>query len=165
MIELRHVDLDPNYSKKWNNNLNDFIQLYKDGKKISNTLYRIGGMGGNWKDGYMVLLKHLQACYPDSITKNKKAKLHLESLWCIIDQMGVEKVECENLNELYHDGGLIYNIDRNYYNIETKERYGFSFHRLTSTNFIFLDKQYDEDASKRGILKINIHDGTTELFQ
>jgi hypothetical protein len=165
MIEFRQIKLDPKYSKKWNNDLKDFIQLYKDGEKVSETLYRFGGFGGEWEDGYMVLLKHLQACYPDSITKNKKSKLHLECRWCIIDQNGVEKVIAPCYNSLYHTGGLIYSSNNNYYNIETKEHYGSSSECLKSTDFIFINKQYDKDESKRGILKINIHDGTTELFQ
>lgn len=44
MLELIPVTLTPEYSKKWNVNktMSDFMNIYKDGVKVSDTLYRLG---------------------------------------------------------------------------------------------------------------------------
>lgn len=165
MLEFRPVKLDQKYAKKWNNTSTDFIHLYKDGVKLRDTLYRVGGMGANTKDGYFMLLKYTEAFYEDSITSDPKRKPHLQSSWCILNTDGIEKVNFKPFSNVYLTGGQVYSIDQNYYNIETNKLYCKSYYAIQSKDFIFLENKYDTDVSKRGVLKINKHDGTYELFK
>ncbi len=130
--------------------------------------YRIGGM--NYPkpetDRYFMLLKYVEAYYDKSITKHTGSDpKHLEGHWVILDKNGVEKVELLWCRHMYYLGGIIYSTEGKVYNIETKEYYGDSYNSISSENYLFLSDKYNDDKSKRGILKININDGTTELFQ
>ena len=112
-----------------------------------------------------MLLKHVEAFYEDSITKIQADKPHLEGHWCIIDKNGVEKVNFKQFESPYMRGGQVYSLDGKYYNIETGEFYGDSYHSLDSKEFIFIDNRYDKDHSKQGVMKINKNDGTYEVFK
>lgn len=164
MIHLKPVKLDSDYSEKWNNNQHDFVHLYKDGIKVSDTLYRVGGFGAKLEDDYFMLLKHVEAFYEDNITKIKKDKPHLESQWCIIDKNGIEKVNFKSFKTPYLPGGVVYSLESNYYNIETGEFYCYSSTSMESQDFVFLHNRYDKDEARRGVMKINKHDGSFELF-
>lgn len=164
--------LDQEYAKKWNETCNDFIHLYDaNGKKLSDTLYRVGGFGGNMKDGYVELLKYTEAFYEDSITKDPKRKPHLQSKWCIVDKNGVEKVvQGQTLRHPHHVGGVIYALESKYYNLETGEFYCESHSCQKSDDFIFLENQYSHLYDKTnprelGVYKINKWDGTFEIFK
>jgi hypothetical protein len=58
----------------------------------------------------------------------------------------------------------IYSIDKNYYNIETGEFYCQASTVMKSTDYLFLDNQYDKDLSKRGVIKINKKSGIWEVY-
>lgn len=165
MLELKPIKLDPKYSKKWNNRLDDYLHLYKDGELVSDTLYRTGMFGGKVKDNYFLMLKHVEAIYPDDITKEKDRKPHLESQWCIIDKNGVERVNFKQFDNPYITGGVVYSMNNKFYNIETGELYCHSYDSMRSDDYIFLNNAYDDDKSKRGVMKINKADGTYELFK
>ena len=53
MLELIPIQLNDEYRKKWNVHNSDFKLLYKDGVKVSDTLYRVGGFGANLNDDYL----------------------------------------------------------------------------------------------------------------
>jgi len=167
MIEFKHVVIDDKYRKYWNINssLNDFLVIYKDGKKLRDTLYRIGGIGGTFKDGYIAMLKHTEGFYTDDITKIKKDKPHLSSQWCIIDSEGNEKVVLIEYRYISMQGGVIYSTDNRFYNIETGALYCLSYSHMRTKNYIFLNNESDKDESKRGVLMINKFTGTFELIQ
>lgn len=167
MLELNPITLNDDYRKKWNISCHDFLHLCKDGVKLNDTLYRVGGMGGMKDVGkdYVMLLKYEEALYPlDNIIKDKKSQFHLQDNWCIIDKHGVEKVVFESFQHGYLQGGQVYSMDSKYYNIETGECYGDSYSTIKSEHFLFIENIYDKDKSKRGVIKINKKDGTFELF-
>lgn len=165
-IELRPVFLSEEYRVKWNcGHMNDFVNIYLDGIKVSDTLYRVGGIGGRFVDGYIMLLKHTEAFYEDSITKDPKRKPHLKDQWCILNDSGIEKVVFRQFASPYLKGGVVYVLDNKYYNIETGEKYCNSYTSMSSDEFIFLDNAYDDDKSRRGVMKINKKDGTFEIFK
>ena len=139
-IELRPVKIDSKYAEKWNECMTDFCHLYKNGKKVSNTLYRIGGHGVNLKDSYFLILKHVESHYDDDITTDKKLKRHLAAHWCIIDNNGDEKVVFEKFASPYLCGGQIYTLKNKYYNIETGYLYCSSYTFIKSEKFLFLEK-------------------------
>lgn len=166
-LELKPIKLDPQYSKMWQaDHYSDFCQLYKNGEKVNDSIYRVGGFGCKLKDKYFMILKYTEAYYDDSIEKDEKKKRHLEGCWCILNNEGVEKVNFKaSYMSPYITGGCVYSLDSKYYNIETGELYGTSYTCMRTENFIFLENPYDDDKSKRGVLKINKNDGTFELFK
>lgn len=167
-LQFSSIVLRAEYAHKWNaSHMNDFIGLTKNGELIRDTLYRIGGMGTPklGKDEYFLLLKYVEAFYPDSITKIAKDKPHLESRWCIMDKEGNEKVEFKPFASPYLvNDSVIYSLNSEYRNIETDEFYGYSSSSMQSDEFLFLDNRFDKDVSRRGIMKIHKKTGAWELF-
>ena len=164
-LQLSPIDIKEDYRKKWNIHQKDFVCLTKNGELISDSLYRVGGLGADIKDNYFMLLKHIESFYSDSITKIGKDKPHMESRWCILDKNGVEKVEFPALKNPYLvKDSQIYSIDSKYYNIETGEFYCNSHSSMVSTDYLFLQNDYDENKSRRGVMRINKKDGTWVLF-
>lgn len=167
LLKFSKISLNAEYSKKWNNHHSDFILLTKNGEVLRDTLYRIGGL--NYpnlnKDRYFMLLKHEEAYYPNNITKIVKDKPHLASMWCILDIYGNEKIVFKPFEHPYlKKNSCLYSVDSKYYNIETGEYYGSSSNAITSKEFVFLDNSFHPDKSKRGVLKVNLNDGSKELF-
>jgi len=168
-LEFSKIDIDADYRKKWNINENDFFCLTKNGKLVRETLYRKGGLNfPNLKaDSYFQLLKHVEAHYSDKILKMSKSDKprHLESRWCILDKEGNEKVELEAFQHAYLiNDSQIYSVNSKYYNVANGEFYCDSNKIMQSKEFIFLENTYDEDKSKRGIMKINKKNGEWELI-
>lgn len=180
-IELRPVELDEKYRKRWNvsKSLNDFVQLYINGKKVNNSIYRVGGFGVNLNEKYFMLLKQVESNYSKSVmTETKKfaksqgyepnrSSRYLANCSCIIDNNGVEKKVFENtIGYPYLCGGCVYVINNDYHNIETDELYcSSSSGSFRTKDSIFINNEFDRDKSKRGVLKINKNDGSYELFE
>lgn len=164
-LELRPVEIPEKYRKKWNIHQTDYLHLYKDGKKVNNHYYRVGGFSVDLRNRYFMIIKHVEAYYKDSITKDKKRKPHLEGRWVIIDKYGVEKVEFDSFDHGCIKGnGQVYSLKGSYYNIETGEKYCEGSSSMCSDDFIFIENNYNKDKSKRGVWKINLHDGSYEIF-
>jgi hypothetical protein len=167
-LQLSSIQVDTEYCKKWNERMTDFVVLTKNGELVSNSLYRVGGMGCK-PDGknYFMLLKYVEDYYPADILKmsgNKDPK-HLSGRWCIIDKNGIEKVVFESFKSPYlMNDSCIYSIDQNYYNIETGKHYCKAYTSMKSKDFLFLENAYDDDKSRRGVIKVCKKTGTWELF-
>ena len=103
-VVLKTITLDEKYSKKWNiDSRNYFGNLYKDGVKLSDTLYSISGIGtmlNSSNNMYFILLKHTEAYYDDDIIKDKNKKRHLASSHSIIDIEGNVKIELEDYSSI-----------------------------------------------------------------
>jgi len=170
-LQLSPIQVNAEYCKEWNENMKDFVVLTKNGELISNSLYRVGGLGGDITKDYFMLLKYIESvytyefiksCYPKENRKELELRRkHLEGRWCILDKNGVEKKEfVEQFKYPYIlKDSCIYSIDSNYYNIETDEFYGRAFKAMYSKNFLFLDCRDDT------VMKINKKDGSFELFK
>lgn len=177
-LALNPIIVDAAYAQKWNADAKDFMLLTKGGEVLRNTLYRIGGMNFNLKvdsDTYFLLLKYsediydsdfIKRCYPNKSTQDQQAaRKHLKYQWVIIDFNGIEKVEFPQFASPYLvKDSCVYSLDRKYYNIETKELYCYSSESFASKDFLFINNRFDDDKSKRGVLKINKKAGTFELF-
>lgn len=175
-LQLSPVDVYEDYLREWNEIKRDFVCLTRNGQLISNCLYRIGGMGCDINDNYFMLLKYVESvynydfikkCYPQK--KKQELELlrkHLEGRWCIFDKNGVEKKEFKSFDNPYLvKDSCLYSIDSNYYNIETGEFYCHSPSCLKSSEYIFLENNYDKDLTKRGIMQINKKDGTWSVLK
>lgn len=163
-VELTPIELPEDYCRKWNTHERDFVQLTRYGVPINNSIYRTGMFGGKFKDGYTLLLKYTEALYNDSITRDEARKRHLEGIWCIVDKNGVEKVNFKKFENAYLSGGVIYSVDRNYYNIETGELIGSSSQTMASDDYIFLEDHFNKDTSKRGVIQIKKSDGSWQIY-
>ena len=168
-LQLSPIILDPEYMKKWNVRMSDFVVLTINGVRINYNIYRVGGIKtpNLVKDNYIMLLKYVEAYYSDEILKmsHSKDSKHLDGRWCIIDKNGIEKVEFESFKNPYLvEDSCIYSIGSDYYNIETGEHYAYSSKSMVSTDFLFLNRNLDSDKSKRGVLKICKKTGQFELF-
>ena len=166
-LQLSPIKANEDYLKEWNEHLNDFVCLTRNGKLVSNSLYRIGGLDNPKPatDRYFMLIKYVEALYDDTFVKDKTRKKHLEGRWCIIDSNGIEKVEFDSFKSPYLiKDSCIYSLNGNYYNIETGELYCHTFSSMSSKDYLFLNNQFDKDISKRGVLKISKRTGFVELF-
>lgn len=175
-LQLSPIQVKPEYLDEWNENSRDFVCLTRNGELVSNTLYRVGGIGTkDIKDKrYFMLLKHVEAYYSADIMKqsrkydknNTKSNKHLASRWCILDSNGVEKfVAADSIHSPYLvKDSCIYSVNRKYYNIETQELYCEAYTAMESAGYLFLDNQFDKDKSKRGVMKVDKATGTWELF-
>jgi hypothetical protein len=168
-LQLSKIKPNPEYCKEWNVDMDDFVCLTKDEQLISNSLYRIGGLNSPnpQKDKYFMLLKYVEANYSEEVLRmsDSNRKKHLEGRWCILDSNGVEKIEFPAYKSPYLvKDSCIYSLDRNYYNIETGEHYCNAYNVIKSTDFLFLENEFDKDKSRRGVMKVNKQDGSWELF-
>jgi len=162
-IELKPANVSLDYLKEWQvDHYPDFKQLYVNGKKVSDTLYRIGGFSTDLKKPYFMLLKYVKDHYNEDILKHYKNKnpKHLAGHWCIIDNNGKEKQIFKQFAHSYLPGGMIYFLEGKYYNIETGELYCASNNCIKSKEYLFLENKYDEDISRRGVFQIKKSDGT-----
>lgn len=178
-LQLSKIEVNSEYLKEWNENSKDFVVLTKNGEILRNTLYRIGGIN-NPKvgvDKYFMLIKHteelytwdfIKYCYPKMSKKEQEKHLkHLKSEWVIIDDKGDEKVvQGNSLHHMYlvSPNSCIYSVKNNYYNIETGFHYGYSSSSMKSSEFLFLDNIFEKDETKKGVMKINLQDGSWSMF-
>lgn len=174
-LQLSPITLNDEYREEWNESMNDFVVLTKNGELVNNSLYRVGGFGADLKQDYFMLLKYVEEiydfdftkrCYPNKSRKEiESSRKHLQSLWCIIDKNGVEKKVFEKFKSPYlKKGSCIYSVDNNYYNIETDEFYCRASTVMESSEFLFLSNPYDNDSSKKGVMKISKKDGSWSVF-
>lgn len=174
-LQLSPIQLHDKYRREWNEDMKDFVVLTKNGELVNNSLYRVGGFGGDIKQDYFMLLKYVEAIYeydflkrvyPEKSRKELELKRkHLEGRWCILDKNGVEKKEFEKFKTPYiKRGSCIYSVDSNYYNIETNEFYCNSAGTMESSEYLFLSNPYDKDPAKKGVMKINKKDGSWSVF-
>lgn len=169
-ITLVRTKPSDEYLKKWNaTNTTDFVHLYINGVKVSDTLYRVSGFGAKLGQPYFTLLKQVESYYGDDIIKmvdknNIQRKRHLANCSCIIDDNGVEKRVFSQFDYVYIYG-VLYSLDKGIYNIETNELYCERYSNFTKTdNFMFVSNLYDKDESKRGVMKIDLKTGEYEVF-
>ena len=164
-LQLSPIKVNDDYKKKWNESLNNFVCLTKNGELISNSLYRVGGFGGNIKNNYFMLLKYFEAYYDDVITKEVSKKPHLEGRWCILNKEGVEKACFPKFETPYIKAdSRIYSVRSKYYDIETGAFYCEADSYMDSSDYIFLSNKYDKDLSRRGVWQINKKTGSVQVF-
>ena len=177
-LQLNPISVDADYCKEWNESLNDFVVLTRNGQLVNNCLYRVGGLNFPKLDGqsYFMLLKYVESFYDIDFLKKynpqksrkeiESIKKHLDGRWCILDKNGVEKIVFDKFKSVYLvDNSCIYSVNGTYYNIETGYAYCNTSNSIHSSDFIFAETKYDKDESKRSVMKINKKDGTFEVFK
>jgi len=143
----------------------DYGYLYKDGKQLSETIFRKGGMGGEFKDGYNLLLKYEKG----EIKKDKNGKdyqTYTSGYWVIVNTMGEIVMEDNESfsHNLYHQGGIIASKKDFYYNLLTGEKIMVkSSSVIDGKKFIIVEHRYDwygkNEGFKTGVYQINKQTG------
>ncbi len=161
-LKLSQFTINPAYAKKWQVNLHDFVILSRNNQPIRNTLYRLGGVNypSLANDKYFMLLKQVEAFYDASITKHTGSRPeHLAQCWTIIDKFGEEKLQFKEFEMPYLvKNSILYSLDGEYFNIETKESYG-SGNVIESNDYVFIG-----DYSKNIVKRINKLNGGVKLY-
>lgn len=147
-----------------------YKNLFLDNVQVSDNIYRVGGFGGKFEDGYCTLINYVPDVYSKSVMSQvfTKENRHLSSRWCIINEEGEVKVQSENsFNNMYHLGGVLVSMEkRGIVNIETNEVIiddrGSS---LSSKNYYFTEVIHSiSKKHESGIYKIEKATGEYEFF-
>lgn len=128
MLELREVELDKEYRKKFNviPSTNDFYKLYdiETNQPVNDSIYRIGGFHSDNITGkkLFLLLKQVESYYADNITTIESEKPHLDNTEVLLNDKGEELC----INNTMFDyitiyGDCIYCFGKKFYNANTNE--------------------------------------------
>lgn len=135
----------------------DYSYLYKDGNKVSDMIFRRGGIGGRFKGDYCQLI-----AYPDF--PEKTLGNH-----CIINKEGeVVLMESNHFDHLYLLRGCIAKMKEDYYNLKTGELIARGSSSVESDEYLFVQHRLDynkENPMQTGVYKINYASGEVELFK
>jgi hypothetical protein len=131
----------------------DFSYLYKDGKKLSDDIFRKGGMGGTYKDGYIGLMKY----NPETKSEND---------WVMVDTEGnVVYTQKNRFGSLYHQGGIIVSDDNKLYNIKTGDMIVDHTAKISSRDFLFVEVIWSSNGFESGVYKIDKQTAEIEFFE
>lgn len=129
-IELRDAELSDNFKKKYHVDHSGYGYLYINGNKVSDTLYRYGGLSSVKhlnKHKYEAIVKYVPAKYTAEEKKKFKewkcsvGDYYLKETWVIIDtDSGEEMMEFGQFDMPYiHNNIAVHK--RTYYYIPTRE--------------------------------------------
>jgi len=170
LMELTENEMDiynKNIGYKSSGHRTPYSYLFdrEKGKIISDNVFRKGGLGGNFKDGYCSLLVYGTLENPDGGISNG----------CLIDTKGNVVLKQESLNYIYHIGGIIASMGNYLYNLKTNKKIlNPNTTKISSDEFLFIEtyelnaKYYDPEVAKiqkRGVYKINKFTAEMEFFE
>lgn len=146
------------YSEK--SSSTDYSYLYKNGKKISDIIFRKGGMCSGYKEGFVPLIMY---------TLNKKTKEFDFGVHVIVDYMGRVVLAGTGMSEYpSHVGGIIGKLKDKYINLITSEEIAFGSQSLKSDEYLFVEHRYGSYGEglkfQTGVYKIDLKYGGVEIF-
>ena len=154
-FELRPIELSEKESE--NSRIVDlkYSHLYKDGVKVSNEIFRKGGLCHGFKDGYCVLIHYKRTNEPK---KNDNGFSFGGSV--IINTEGKICLSGNGLDYPYHTGGNVGSMGNYYYNLLTGEKICYRPSSvITGKEFIYLEHRYNFDYYEVkipvGVYKLN----------
>ena len=154
-FELRPIEILAEGGQFVLDNKNKYSHLYKDGVKVSDEIFRKGGLCHGFRDGYCVLIhyvlkreheeKRLGFSSGDSVIINTDGKICLSR---------------EGLDYPYHSGGNIGSVGNYYYNLLTGEKICYRPSSvITGVECLYLDYRYNFDYYEVkipvGVYKLN----------
>jgi len=151
------------------NNRSNYSYLYKEDNKISDKIFRKGGLGGNWKGDYIDLIVYTKK----KLSRTGKPPKSTDPKWefssgihCVVNKDGIVVYEAERMTSYpYLYGGCLLGVDNTIRNLKTNTiilKYGGSI--LKSDKFLFVQNEYNKDY-KQGVYKIEIETGNFEVFE
>lgn len=154
-FELRPIEILAEGGQFVLDNKNKYSHLYKDGVKVSDEIFRKGGLCHGFRDGYCVLIhyvlereheeKRLGFSSGDSVIINTDGKICLSR---------------EGLDYPYHSGGNVGSVGNYYYNLLTGEKICYRPSSvITGVECLYLDNRYNFDYYEVklpvGVYKLN----------
>ena len=131
----------------------NYSYLYKDGKKVSDNIYRKGGMGNGFRDGYcaLILYKGDGSDYGTHVLIDSEGDIALSQV--------------KSGDHLYHKRGVIATMGSIYYNLLTGEPITTGSSSISSDDYIFVECRYDYSNSfEKGVYKIDHKTGEFEIY-
>lgn len=140
------------------NNKYKYGLLFRGNQKLSDKVFRVGGLGGKFKDGYCQLIH-----YPNFKDKGNLA----EGNHCIVDTTGKIVLTQEGLmTSPYHLKGVIATMNKKYYNLLTGEVITEGYSNVRSENFVFVENidGVEKFKHQKRVYKIDYRTGSFEIF-
>lgn len=138
--ELRPIEILAEGGQFVLENRENYSHLYHNGKKVTEKIFRKGGMGGKFIDGYCSLILYKQK---EEHTEKKHGfdfGIHV-----IINQLGDIVLEGTGISSYpSHCGGNVGKLNDTYYNLKTGEAIltSSSSGAISSKNLIILEHRY-----------------------
>jgi hypothetical protein len=154
-FELRPIEILAEGGQFVLDNKNKYSHIYKDGVKVSDEIFRKGGLCHGFRDGYCVLIhyvlereheeKRLGFSSGDSVIINTDGKICLSR---------------EGLDYPYHTGGNVGSVGNYYYNLLTGEKICYRPSSvIVGEECLYLDNRYNFDYYEVklpvGVYKLN----------
>lgn len=154
-FELRPIELSEKESENSKIVNMKYSHLYKDGVKVSDDIFREGGLCHGFKDGYCVLINYKRTNEPK---KNDNGFSFGSSV--IINTEGKICLSGTGLDYPYHTGGNVGSVGNYYYNLLTGEKICYKPSSvITGKEFIYLEHRYNFDYYEVkvpvGVYKLN----------
>lgn len=154
-FELRPIELTEEESKNQRIVESKYSHLYKDGVKVSDDIFRKGGLCHGFKEGYCRLIHYTRTKEPK---KNDNGFSFGESV--IINTDGKICLSAQGVDYPYHSGGNVGSMGNYYYNLLTGEKI---FYRpstvIVGEEYLYLDNRYNFDYYEVklpvGVYKLN----------
>jgi hypothetical protein len=154
-FELRPIKLTEKESKNQRIVNMKYSHLYKDGVKISNDIFRKGGLCHGFKEGYCALIHYTRTT---ESKKNDDGFSFGESV--IINTDGKICLTREGLDYAYHSGGNVGSMGNYYYNLLTGEKICYKPSTvLKGEEYLYFEHTYNFDYYEVkipvGVYKLN----------
>jgi hypothetical protein len=154
-FELRPIELSEKESESSRIVDLKYSHLYKDGVKVSEDIFRKGGICHGFKDGYCGLIYYTRTKQPKKNSSGFSFGTHV-----IVNTEGKICLEGKSLDSPYHIGGNVGSVGNYYYNLLTGEKI---FYRpstvITGGEYLYLDNRYNFDYYEVklpvGVYKLN----------
>ena len=154
-FELRPIELSEKESENSKIVNMKYSHLYKDGVKVSDDIFREGGLCHGFKDGYCVLIHYTRT---NESKKNDNGFSFGNSV--IINTEGKICLSRTGLDYPYHTGGNVGSAGNYYYNLLTGEKICYRPSTvIVGEECLYLDNRYNFDYYEVklpvGVYKLN----------
>jgi hypothetical protein len=154
-FELRPIELSNKESENSRIVEMKYSHLYKDGVKVSDEIFRKGGLCHGFKDGYCVLIRYARTNEPK---KNDNGFSFGKSV--IVNTEGKICLTMIGLDWPYHTGGNVASMGNYYYNLLTGEKICYRPSSvIVGEECLYLDNRYNFDYYEVklpvGVYKLN----------
>jgi hypothetical protein len=154
-FELRPIELTEEESKNKRIVESKYSHLYKDGVKVSDDIFRKGGLCHGFKEGYCGLIHYIRTKQPK---KNDSGFSFGDSV--IINTEGKICLSRAGLDYPYHSGGNVGSVGNYYYNLLTGEKICYRPSSvITGVECLYLEHRYNFDYYEVkipvGVYKLN----------
>lgn len=154
-FELRPIELSEKESENSRIVEMKYSHLYKDGTKVSDDIFREGGLCSGFKEGYCGLIHY---------TRTKESKKNDEGFSfgssVIVNTEGKVCLTRDGLDYPYHIGGNVASVGNYYYNLLTGEKICYRPSSvITGVECLYLEHRYNFDYYEVkipvGVYKLN----------